>query len=117
MIRHIVLFKLKPGFSFRDSSVLAAEELARQVGEQVPDLLQWQTGRNVTDRAIAYDFAVVGLLTDEEALDRYLRHPFHQKAIEQWREISDWVMADLHEDGPADGRSATAEPPAADPQS
>jgi hypothetical protein len=54
-------------------------------------------GRNVSTREIAYDLAVVGLVDDEEALERYLVDPFHQKAIATWREISDWVIADIEE--------------------
>lgn len=97
MIRHIVLFKFKPGVSWADQSVLTAEHTARQVGEQVPDLRYWYAGRNVSDRPVAYDFAVIGLVPDEDALRRYMEHPFHQQAIAQWRAISDWVVADVVE--------------------
>ncbi|EYT80211.1 MULTISPECIES: Dabb family protein [unclassified Streptomyces] len=97
MIRHIVLFKFKPGISWDDPRAQAAEGIAAKVGGEVPDLQEWSTGRNISTRPIAYDFAVIGLLEDEAALDRYLVHPFHQEAIRQWREISEWVIADLEE--------------------
>lgn len=97
MIRHIVLFKFKPGFSWDDEPVRVAERLAAEVGEHVGELLEWRAGRNVSDREIAYDFAVIGVLRDEESLQRYLDHPFHRKSVEQWRLISDWVIADLEE--------------------
>ncbi|MFD1546312.1 Dabb family protein [Nonomuraea guangzhouensis] len=97
MIRHIVLFKLKPQFTWRDECVVRAERMAAEVGRQVGDLLEWRVGRNVSDRDIAYDFVVMGLVSDEEALQRYLVHPFHQQSVRQWREISDWVVADLEE--------------------
>ena len=98
MIRHIVLFKFKPGYGWGDQAVSEAERIAAQVGSEVPDLLHWQAGRNTSDRPIAYDFAVIGLVEDEAALDRYLVHPFHQQAIEKWRLISDWVVADIEEE-------------------
>jgi Stress responsive A/B Barrel Domain len=97
VIRHIVLFKLRPGISFEDPAVLAAEQTAHRVGDEVPALKEWQAGRNITGREEAYDFAVVGLVADERALADYMQHPFHQEAIRQWRAISTWVIADLVE--------------------
>jgi Stress responsive A/B Barrel Domain len=97
MIRHIVLFKLRSGFSFEDNDVQEAEQMARQVGDEVPELKEWQAGRNISERDIAYDFAVVGVVADEPALERYMGHPFHQESIRRWRAISTWVIADLLE--------------------
>lgn len=97
MIRHVVLFKFKSGYSWENPEVQQAERLATQVGAQVPDLCEWRVGRNVSTRAIAYDFLAEGLTEDMAALDRYLVHPFHQKAIQAWREISDWVVADVEQ--------------------
>lgn len=95
MIRHYVLFKFKPGFSWADPKVLDAEQLAAKVGSEVPELREWTYGRNVSTRPAAYDFVVVGLLDDMPAVERYLVHPFHQLAIHAWRELSDWVIADV----------------------
>ncbi|GAA2317092.1 Dabb family protein [Streptomyces kunmingensis] len=97
MIRHIVLFKFRPGISWDDPRAQEAELIAAKVGGEVPELHEWSAGRNISGRAIAYDFAVIGLLDDEDALERYLVHPFHQEAIRLWREISEWVIADLEE--------------------
>ncbi|MDO5498457.1 MAG: Dabb family protein [Propionibacteriaceae bacterium] len=98
MIRHIVLFKLKPPCSFDDDRVLVAERLAQQVGEEVPVLKRWSTGRNLsTGRAQAYDFMVEGHLETMQDVDSYLADPFHQKAVAAWREISDWVVIDIAE--------------------
>ncbi|WP_329569733.1 Dabb family protein [Kitasatospora sp. NBC_01266] len=101
MIRHIALFKLKPDCDWGDPAVAEAERIAARIGAEVPELLHWQTGRNTSARPIAYDFAVIGLLADQDALERYLVHPFHRQAIEKWRAISDWVVADLVEPEPA----------------
>lgn len=104
MIRHIVLFKLKPGLGWSDPAVLEAERHAAQVGREVPELREWRTGRNISRRAIAYDFAAIGLVDDEDALERYLVHPFHRESIEMWKRISDWVVADLPEEAAAPAR-------------
>lgn len=97
MIRHVVLFKLKPGVSWGDPLTHRAEEMAAQVGVEVGDLKEWSTARNISSRPIAYDFLAMGLVEDEAALERYLVHPFHQQAIQLWREISDWVIVDVTE--------------------
>jgi hypothetical protein len=98
MIRHIALFRLKDGWRWDSAEVLEAERIAGEVGQQVPDLRSWYAGRNISERPVAYDFVVIGLVDDEAALNRYLVHPFHQKAIAQWRAISDWVVADVVEE-------------------
>jgi predicted metal-dependent hydrolase len=97
MIKHVVLFKLKPGICWDDPVVRQAEQMAAQVGERVADLVTWHAARNISPRDIAYDFFVEGRLADQAALDRYLAHPFHQKAIRLWRQISDWVIVDVLE--------------------
>jgi Stress responsive A/B Barrel Domain len=97
MIRHIVLFKLKPGLTWDDPRVEAAEEMAGEVGRKVPSLRDWYVGRNFSTRPVAYDFVVIGLLDDEAGLEEYLVDPFHVAAIERWREVSDWVIADVVE--------------------
>ncbi|KAB2345169.1 Dabb family protein [Actinomadura rudentiformis] len=95
MIRHVVLFKFKPGIDWNDPRALAAERTAAKVGTEVPQLRDWRYGRNLSTRDIAYDFLVDGLLNDMEDVEKYLVHPFHQDAIRQWREISDWVIVDV----------------------
>lgn len=103
MIRHIVLFKLKPGLDWDDPRVTAAEEAARKVGGEVPCLREWYAGRNFSERPVAYDYVVIGLVEDETALEEYMTAPFHVRAIGLWREISDWVIADVLEARIGDG--------------
>lgn len=98
MIRHIALFKLHPMVSWEESRTQAAVEYAHRVGQEVPELTSWHAGRNISDRAVAYDFAVIGTVRDQHDLERYLAHPFHQEAAARWREISNWVIVDLIED-------------------
>jgi hypothetical protein len=97
MIRHVVLFKFKPGISWSDAKAKEAERVAKKVGDEVPDLRSWQASRNISDRPIAYDFVAIGLVDNPEGLERYMTHPYHLEAIRLWREISDWVMADIEE--------------------
>lgn len=98
MIKHVVLFKLKAGVSWDDPVTKQAVRMAARVGDEVSDLVTWQTGRNISTRDIAYDFLVIGTVADEAALERYLFHPFHQEAVSLWRQISDWILVDIPED-------------------
>ncbi|MFB7515768.1 Dabb family protein [Streptomyces sp. NPDC056144] len=94
MIRHLVLFKLNDGVSRDEPRVVAGVEAFRALGEQIPELRFWECDWNITDRPIAYDFAINSAVEDKDALQRYLDHPAHQAGVAQWREFATWVIAD-----------------------
>ncbi|MFB7542891.1 Dabb family protein [Streptomyces zaomyceticus] len=94
MIRHLVLFKLNDGVTRDEPRVVAGVEAFRALGDQIPELRFWECDWNITDRPIAYDFAINSAVEDKEALQRYLDHPAHQAGVAQWREFATWVIAD-----------------------
>ncbi|MET9292243.1 Dabb family protein [Streptomyces sp. NPDC003077] len=94
MIRHLVLFKLNDGVRRDEPRVEAGVEAFRQLGGQIPELDVWECAWNITDRPIAYDFAINSAVADRDALKRYIEHPAHQAAAGQWREFATWVIAD-----------------------
>ncbi|GAA0386920.1 Dabb family protein [Streptomyces luteireticuli] len=94
MIRHLVLFKLNEGVDRDDPRVLAGVEAFERLDGAVPELRFWECAWNISDRPIAYDFAVNSAVEDAEALQRYLDHPAHRAAAAQWREFATWVIAD-----------------------
>ncbi|MFF8381138.1 Dabb family protein [Streptomyces sp. NPDC055815] len=94
MIRHLVLFKLNDGVDRDEPRVVAGVEAFRALGEQIPELRFWECDWNITDRPIAYDFAINSAVEDKDALQRYLDHPAHQAGVAQWREFATWVIAD-----------------------
>ncbi|WP_435974949.1 Dabb family protein [Streptomyces sp. Qhu_M48] len=94
MIRHLVLFKLNDGVTRDEPRVVAGVEAFRALGDQIPELRFWECDWNITDRPIAYDFAINSAVEDEDALQRYLEHPAHQAGVAQWREFATWVIAD-----------------------
>jgi hypothetical protein len=95
MIRHLVLFKLNDGVAQDDARVPAAVAAFEKVGTTVPELREWQIGWNITERDIAYDFAINSLVEDRDALHAYLTHPDHVAAAQLWREFATWVIADF----------------------
>jgi hypothetical protein len=95
MIRHLVLFKLNEGVKRDEPRVAAGDAAFQALGDTIPELKYWQCGWNITDRDIAYDYAIVSDVEDRDALQRYIAHPEHQAAAAQWREFATWVIADL----------------------
>ncbi|MFH8802760.1 Dabb family protein [Streptomyces sp. NPDC017936] len=94
MIRHLVLFKLNEGVGRDDPRVVAGEAAFRALGDQIEDLRSWELGWNISERPIAYDFAINSAVEDADALKRYLEHPAHQAGVALWREFATWVIAD-----------------------
>ncbi|MEU0991700.1 MULTISPECIES: Dabb family protein [unclassified Streptomyces] len=94
MIRHLVLFKLNEGVQRDEPRVVAGAEAFRKLGGVIPELEFWECAWNITDRPIAYDFAINSAVVDVDALKRYVEHPDHQAAAAQWREFATWVIAD-----------------------
>ncbi|MGP4000056.1 Dabb family protein [Streptomyces sp. 8N706] len=94
MIRHLVLFKLNDGVERDDERVVAGVEAFEELGTLIPELEFWECAWNISDRPIAYDFAINSAVADQGALSRYLEHPAHQAGVAQWREFATWVIAD-----------------------
>lgn len=76
MIRHVVLWRLKPGAGERFHAVRAA--LEAQQG-RIPGLLKVEVGRNFASARRAVDFALVCDFDSREALAAYHRHPAHME--------------------------------------
>ncbi|MFI6033865.1 Dabb family protein [Streptomyces sp. NPDC051315] len=94
MIRHLVLFKLNEGVERDDRRVVEGEAAFRALGEEIEDLRFWELGWNISERPIAYDFAINSAVEDADALKRYIEHPAHQAGVALWREFATWVVAD-----------------------
>ncbi|MFF9866642.1 Dabb family protein [Streptomyces sp. NPDC013953] len=94
MIRHLVLFKLNEGVRRDEPRVVEAVKAFEELGGIIPELTSWECAWNITDRPIAYDYAINSAVQDTDALKRYLEHPAHQAAAGRWREFATWVIAD-----------------------
>jgi quinol monooxygenase YgiN len=76
MIRHIVLWRLKPEGRGRFEEIRAA--LHAQQG-RVPGLLRVEVGASFATGRRAVDFALVCDFESREALEGYHRHPAHME--------------------------------------
>lgn len=94
MIRHLVLLKLNEGVERDAPRVVEGVKAFRSLGDQIEELRFWECDWNISDRPIAYDFAINSAVDDTDALQRYLDHPAHQAGVALWREFATWVIAD-----------------------
>jgi hypothetical protein len=94
MIRHLVLFKLNEGVDREDPRVTAGVAAFEGLGAQIPELHIWECAWNISERPVAYDYAINSAVADRDALQRYLDHPAHQAGVALWREFATWVVAD-----------------------
>lgn len=89
MIRHIILAKLKDGFTRDTPEVRAAAEalagLGAQLSQPVPG--SWATHWGVGTRPISADFIMLCDFSDTAALDSYQADPLHQAVAAQLREV------------------------------
>ncbi|MEV0639174.1 Dabb family protein [Streptomyces sp. NPDC050619] len=94
MIRHLVLFKLNEGVERDDPRVVKGEEAFRDLDTKIPEIRFWEIGWNLSDRPVAYDFAINSSFDDAAALRRYAEHPEHQAGVALWGQFATWVIAD-----------------------
>ena len=77
MINHVVLIKFKAGI--KDADIDALEKILDQLPNKIVEI---QT----------YDFALVALFANLEAVQRYQEHPAHLKALQQITRLSENIL-------------------------
>jgi quinol monooxygenase YgiN len=98
MIRHIVLFKIKP--EYHQEIPLIVEGFYSMVGK-VDGLVSLEAGRDILGSDRSYDVALVTAFRDREAFDAYQEHPAHmpiRKRMHEVRESSaacDYLMKEV----------------------
>lgn len=91
MLKHVVLFKFKPGI---DAAQI--ERLAVGLGglpDTIPDIREFVFGHDVLRTERSYDFGLVSLFDDQAALQRYQVHTDHQAVVAIVKEICASVVA------------------------
>lgn len=90
MIQHMVMLKFKPGVESADIDALEAhmEELANRIVE----IQSYEFGRDVARTERSFDFGLVSLFANMEAVGRYQVHPDHLELLERIRSICDRVV-------------------------
>ena len=84
MLKHIVLFKLKPtaeGASKEENAKKIKHDLEVLKGK-IPQILHIEVGINVIPSDAAYDIAIYSEFANEADLSTYAKHPEHVKVAE-----------------------------------
>lgn len=90
MLRHVVVWSVEAG---RESEVDELLEDLRAMTSQIDEIEALSCGRLVNDSP--YQGALTVDMADEEALDRYRKHPAHVTAAQKLRaQAKDLVIAD-----------------------
>ena len=91
MVKHVVFFKFRPGVS--EEKIQQLEKGLSGLPALIPEIMEFQVGRDVVRSERSYDLALISAFSDLEALQRYQVHPEHQAVVALVREISEKVAA------------------------
>jgi len=91
MIKHIVFMKFKKGVT--DKDIVELEKLMAGLPGSIPEIKEYQFGRDIVRSERSYDFALVSAFEDMEALKRYQPHPDHQPVLAKVKEMSETILA------------------------
>jgi hypothetical protein len=84
MIKHIVLWKLKPqaeGAGKTENAAIIKREL-EALKKKIPLIRHIEVGANIIPSDASYDVALYSEFANEEDLASYQRHPEHQKVAD-----------------------------------
>jgi hypothetical protein len=90
MISHIVLLKFKPGV--KESTIDDLEKLLDDLPNKITEIHSYEFGRDVLQSERSYDFGLIALFANTEALSRYQVHPDHLVVIEKLADMCDSII-------------------------
>lgn len=91
MVRHIVLFGVRP-----DVSTAQADELIesiRALNTVIPEIRFFEVERDEIGAERSATFGVLSHFDNMDALQTYRDHPDHQAVLVKIRELTEWVKA------------------------
>lgn len=87
MLKHIVFMKFKASVTQAD-----VDQLRQELGglpSLVPEIREFVFGHDILRTERSWDFALVSVFEDLEAMGRYQVHPDHQVVAQKVREMCD----------------------------
>jgi len=81
MIKHLVFLKFKTDIA--EAVVAEIEAGLAALPGAIPEIRYYDFGRDVMRSPRSYDFALVSLFEDLDALKRYSKHPDHQAVLQK----------------------------------
>ena len=90
MINHVVLAKFKAGVGKADIEEL--ERMLDDLPNKITEIQTYEFGQDLSHAAKSYDFAIVALFANLEAIDRYQTHPQYLPVVKKIQEICDDIV-------------------------
>jgi hypothetical protein len=90
-IRHIVCFRFKPETPESERAAFLA--LLYELPAQIPEILDFEAGRDVVRAPRSFDLALIASYADLAALDRYAKHEAHLPVIERARQLCEQIVS------------------------
>ncbi|MBW1821436.1 MAG: Dabb family protein [Deltaproteobacteria bacterium] len=90
MLNHIVLIKFKPGI--KESDIEDLEKHMDDLPNSINEIHTYEFGRDVVHSERSYDFGLIALFANTEALNRYQVHPDHLVVVEKLKNICDSII-------------------------
>ncbi len=91
MLKHVVFLKFKQGVP--DSAIAEMEDGLAELPGIIPEIVEFQSGRDVVHSERSYDFALVSAFENLEAMRRYQVHPAHQKVLDKIKGLCNSILA------------------------
>ena len=90
MLNHIVLIKFKQDTPEKD--IQDMQNLLEELPNKIFEIHSYEFGRDIIHSDRSYDFALVALFANTEALNRYQIHPEHRVVLKKLGSISESVV-------------------------
>lgn len=91
MIKHIVFMKFKAGVT--DKDIAEIEKGLGGLPGKIPEIKEYQFGRDIVRSERSYDFALVSAFDDMDALKRYQVNQHHLPVVVKVKELSESILA------------------------
>lgn len=86
MLNHVVMLKFKP--DVKETEIKDLENALDKLPNSIVEIQMYEFGRDVIHSVRSYDFALVSLFANTNALSRYASHPEHMAVLEKIKKIS-----------------------------
>lgn len=86
MINHVVLIKFKPGV--KDTDIDDLEKSLDNLPNKIVEIQTYEFGRDLLHSERSYDFALIALFANLDAIKRYQEHPAHLSVLQKISKLS-----------------------------
>ena len=90
MINHVVLIKFKP--NVKDADIEDLEKSLDDLPNRIVEIHTYEFGRDLVHSKRSYDFALVALFANLDAVRRYQEHPAHLEVLQKINRLSENIV-------------------------